>query len=161
MRLESDSADADADADVEKLLINLERCVYNMTLEMLGPRVEVPWAVTRVYTRKLTNVVAALRRTSLRDDLASRRLTFPALQKMDARVLFYEEWKSVIYEIRQSELAKQQSMKEMRETVGMHRCPRCREYFTSYFQMQTRSADEPMTTFVQCNNDGCGHRWRF
>lgn len=30
---------------------------------------------------------------------------------------------------------------------------------TTYYQMQTRSADEPMTTFVTCVN--CGNRWKF
>ena len=28
----------------------------------------------------------------------------------------------------------------------------------SYYQLQTRSADEPMTTFVTCIN--CGARWK-
>ena len=29
----------------------------------------------------------------------------------------------------------------------------------SHYQLQTRSADEPMTTFVSCQE--CGHRWKF
>lgn len=33
-----------------------------------------------------------------------------------------------------------------------------RERKCSYYQMQTRSADEPMTTFVRCV--ACGNRWR-
>lgn len=30
---------------------------------------------------------------------------------------------------------------------------------TQFFQVQTRSADEPMTTFCYCNE--CGKRWKF
>ena len=32
---------------------------------------------------------------------------------------------------------------------------------TTYYQKQTRSADEPMTTFASCLTDTCLHRWRF
>eukprot|EP01064_Diplonema_japonicum_P006924 TRINITY_DN1472_c1_g2_i1.p1 TRINITY_DN1472_c1_g2~~TRINITY_DN1472_c1_g2_i1.p1 ORF type:complete len:444 (+),score=123.65 TRINITY_DN1472_c1_g2_i1:459-1790(+) len=39
------------------------------------------------------------------------------------------------------------------------RCGRCNQNKTTYFQMQTRSADEPMTTFVTCVN--CGNAWKF
>eukprot|EP01128_Nolandella_sp_AFSM9_P009320 TRINITY_DN5924_c0_g1_i1.p1 TRINITY_DN5924_c0_g1~~TRINITY_DN5924_c0_g1_i1.p1 ORF type:complete len:317 (+),score=67.42 TRINITY_DN5924_c0_g1_i1:42-953(+) len=38
-------------------------------------------------------------------------------------------------------------------------CNKCGKNKTSYFQMQTRSADEPITTFVTCLN--CGKSWRF
>tara|TARA_B110000908_G_scaffold86963_1_gene103880 strand:+ start:487 stop:1053 length:567 start_codon:yes stop_codon:yes gene_type:complete len=37
-------------------------------------------------------------------------------------------------------------------------CGRCKKKECTYYQMQTRSADEPMTTFVTCLN--CGKRWR-
>ncbi|KAK4475748.1 hypothetical protein MN116_001009 [Schistosoma mekongi] len=39
------------------------------------------------------------------------------------------------------------------------RCGKCKQTKCTYNQVQTRSADEPMTTFVYCNN--CGHRWKF
>lgn len=39
------------------------------------------------------------------------------------------------------------------------KCGRCRKNNCTYNQLQTRSADEPMTTFVMCNE--CGHRWKF
>jgi len=39
------------------------------------------------------------------------------------------------------------------------KCGKCKGKNCAYHQVQTRSADEPMTTFVLCN--GCGHRWKF
>ncbi|KAF6771773.1 hypothetical protein AHF37_08903 [Paragonimus kellicotti] len=43
---------------------------------------------------------------------------------------------------------------------------RCLSFFYTVFFLppllsgsKTRSADEPMTTFVYCNH--CGHRWKF
>jgi len=44
-------------------------------------------------------------------------------------------------------------------TCSMFTCNKCQQNKTTYFQMQTRSADEPMTTFVTCCN--CGHHWKF
>lgn len=38
-------------------------------------------------------------------------------------------------------------------------CGKCKQNRTTYYQQQTRSADEPMTTFVMCVE--CGHRWKF
>ena len=39
------------------------------------------------------------------------------------------------------------------------RCAKCRQNNCIYYQYQTRSADEPMTTFVTCLN--CDNRWKF
>lgn len=38
------------------------------------------------------------------------------------------------------------------------RC-RCKERNCTYYQLQVRCSDEPMTTFVNCLN--CGNRWSF
>lgn len=37
-------------------------------------------------------------------------------------------------------------------------CRKCKSRKCSYYQLQTRSADEPMTTFVTCID--CGNRWK-
>jgi len=42
--------------------------------------------------------------------------------------------------------------------VGLFKCGKCRSHKTTYYQMQTRSADEPMTTFITCMN--CENRWK-
>ena len=38
-------------------------------------------------------------------------------------------------------------------------CPKCGKTPVYSWQMQTRSADEPPTTFFRC--PACGHSWRF
>lgn len=42
---------------------------------------------------------------------------------------------------------------------GRFCCGKCGSWRTDYYQLQTRSADEPMTTFVTCYH--CMHKWRF
>lgn len=43
--------------------------------------------------------------------------------------------------------------------TGLLKCGKCKKRNCTYNQVQTRSADEPMTTFVLCNE--CGNRWKF
>jgi len=41
---------------------------------------------------------------------------------------------------------------------GMFKCGKCKQSKTRHYQMQTRSADEPMTVFITCLV--CGNKWR-
>jgi DNA-directed RNA polymerase subunit M/transcription elongation factor TFIIS len=38
------------------------------------------------------------------------------------------------------------------------KCGKCKSRETSYYEMQTRSADEPMSIFITCLN--CNNRWK-
>ena len=49
-------------------------------------------------------------------------------------------------------------MSTKEEFTGLFTCGKCKSKKTTYYQMQTRSADEPMTTFVTCLN--CEKRWK-
>jgi len=42
---------------------------------------------------------------------------------------------------------------------GLNKCGKCKSMRTTYYQLQTRSADEPMTTFCRCHN--CDNTWKF
>ena len=63
-------------------------------------------------------------------------------------------WKTV----EMDNLNKQFPQKQEELDDGMFKCNKCKSMKTTYYQMQTRSADEPMTTFVTCNN--CGAKWK-
>lgn len=39
-------------------------------------------------------------------------------------------------------------------------CGKCGEKRAYFMQIQTRSADEPMTTFYKCANHSCGYQWK-
>ncbi|KAK1364169.1 Transcription elongation factor [Heracleum sosnowskyi] len=49
--------------------------------------------------------------------------------------------------------------KQAEATTTSFKCGRCGKRKCTYYQLQTRSADEPMTTFVTCVN--CNKRWKF
>nr|GLL40385.1 transcription elongation factor TFIIS [Ipomoea trifida]GMD53020.1 transcription elongation factor TFIIS-like [Ipomoea batatas] len=44
-------------------------------------------------------------------------------------------------------------------STNAFKCKKCGKKECTYYQLQTRSADEPMTTFVTCVN--CDNRWKF
>lgn len=56
------------------------------------------------------------------------------------------------------ELRKQALQDESKCIEGFFTCRRCKSKRTSYYELQTRSADEPMTVFVSCLN--CGAHWK-
>jgi DNA-directed RNA polymerase subunit M/transcription elongation factor TFIIS len=79
------------------------------------------------------------------------------LATMEDQYMFPEHWKPYVDE-------KAKRDKYLYEVTGestteMYQCSRCKQKKCTYYQLQTRSADEPMTTFVTCLN--CGKRWKF
>ena len=42
--------------------------------------------------------------------------------------------------------------------VRIYKCGKCKKNECTFYQLQTRGADEATTTFVQCVN--CGHKWK-
>lgn len=42
--------------------------------------------------------------------------------------------------------------------TDMFKCGKCKKRECTFFEIQTRSADEPMTVFIRCIN--CGNSWR-
>lgn len=41
---------------------------------------------------------------------------------------------------------------------GLFQCYKCKSRKTTYYSLQIRSSDEPMTNFITCTN--CGNRWK-
>ena len=75
---------------------------------------------------------------------------------MTPQDLFPEHWKLLIDERERRDKILYMTKSEAR--TNKFKCPRCRKKETTYYELQTRSADEPMTVFITCLN--CGKRWR-
>ena len=75
---------------------------------------------------------------------------------MTPQELFPEYWKELIDE----KYRKEKLLYMIREVpkTTKFKCRRCKSRKTTYYELQTRSADEPMTTFITCLN--CGKRWK-
>jgi DNA-directed RNA polymerase subunit M/transcription elongation factor TFIIS len=67
-------------------------------------------------------------------------------------------WATLQEEIIYKEIRKEVLSRESKNQDGFFRCGRCKSTKTAYYQLQTRSADEPMTTFVSCLT--CDAHWK-
>jgi DNA-directed RNA polymerase subunit M/transcription elongation factor TFIIS len=67
--------------------------------------------------------------------------------------VYPENWSKLINKI---ENYKKEINKK--NTSDLFKCGKCKKRETTYFQAQTRSADEPMTIFITCVH--CGNKWK-
>lgn len=67
---------------------------------------------------------------------------------------FYEN----IKRLKQDKYEKELNGNSLRATTDLFQCKKCKERKCSYYELQTRSADEPMTKFIKCCN--CGFEWK-
>jgi transcription elongation factor S-II len=69
-----------------------------------------------------------------------------------------EEQKEEERRIKDENIFKARGAGQPEAATDAFKCPRCKQRQCTYFQLQTRSADEPMTTFVTCVV--CNNRWK-
>lgn len=69
------------------------------------------------------------------------------------------ERKEVEERLMKENMDKAMVAQEVKSVSNALRCGKCGQKKVSYTQAQTRSADEPMTTFCECTH--CGNRWKF
>lgn len=95
-----------------------------------------------------------LRRNVLCGNISAQRIA-----SMTAEEMASAELKLMREALTKESIREHQLSKVGGTETDMFICGKCRGKRCSYTQVQIRSADEPMTTFVLCNS--CGNRWKF
>ncbi|KAM8864209.1 transcription elongation factor A protein 2 isoform 3-T5 [Spinachia spinachia] len=95
-----------------------------------------------------------LRRNVLCGNISAQRIASMTAEEMASAELKQKRQDLTKESIREHQLSKVGGTE-----TDMFICSKCHGKNCSYTQVQIRSADEPMTTFVLCNN--CGNRWKF
>jgi transcription elongation factor S-II len=82
--------------------------------------------------------------------------TLTSIPFMTAYDLFPEKW----FLLKDKLLQREQKILEGNKSraTDQFKCRRCQKKECTYYELQTRSADEPMTIFITCLN--CGKEWR-
>nr|XP_029536136.1 transcription elongation factor A protein 3-like isoform X7 [Oncorhynchus nerka] len=95
-----------------------------------------------------------LRRNVLAGGIELRRFAIMSAEEMAS-----DELKQLRNNLTKEAIREHQLSKTSGTISDLFQCSKCGKKNCTYNQMQTRSADEPMTTFVLCNE--CGNRWKF
>ena len=84
-------------------------------------------------------------------EIKAHRLSYMTHQEMNP-----ESWRQLIEEKEIRDKHKYDPV--LQASTDEFTCRRCKSSQCTFYQLQTRSADEPMTTFVSCIN--CGNKWK-
>jgi DNA-directed RNA polymerase subunit M/transcription elongation factor TFIIS len=142
--------------------LNLERGIYNYTLhESDNKNIVKKWDngyFVQIYADRLRTVCINMGNQHVMQLLTAKQIKAHELAFMTHQDMHPDKWSELIK-------AKQLRDKNKYETkveasTDNFTCPnsKCRSTKCTYYQLQTRSADEPMTTFVTCID--CGKRWK-
>ena len=145
----------------DKLSVNLEKGIYNYALKEASNNKELkkwnnPYFV-QIYTNRFKTIHHNLKlNAKLCADINSGKLKPEVLVFMTHQEIEPEKWDELI----QQKIKRDKSKYETKlvAATDSFTCRKCKSKECNYYQMQTRSADEPMTTFVSCIN--CGSRWK-
>ncbi|XP_013390453.1 transcription elongation factor S-II [Lingula anatina] len=95
----------------------------------------------------------------LRENVLCGYILPEKMAKMTAEEMASEDMKKLRAKLTKEAINDHQMATTSGTKTDLLKCGRCLKRNCTYNQVQTRSADEPMTTFVFCNE--CGHRWKF
>ena len=145
---------------------NLEKAIYNWAIEQATTKnVVKKWdnpQFIQLYQDKLRSIYMNLspdgyvQNTSLLERLKNKEISAKDIPFMSHQEIHPELWNPVV----DAKIKRDKSKCEvnLEAATDEFKCFKCKKSKCTYYQLQTRSADEPMTTFVTCIN--CGNRWK-
>lgn len=149
----------------EKISKNLEIAIYNWTVRSaVNNKVEEKNEkkyFTNMYKHRFFAIRNAVTKGNLVERIKSKWVKFKDVVKMTPDQLVPTGlYATEVLKLTQKEIEiENNKVKYDEEYEGVFMCKKCKSKKTEYFQLQTRSADEPMTTYVHCKN--CDNSWKF
>tara|TARA_B100000424_G_C22910988_1_gene484637 strand:+ start:206 stop:727 length:522 start_codon:yes stop_codon:yes gene_type:complete len=144
----------------ENISINLEKGIFNYTILTANNRNLIKkWSnqlFVTIYIEKLKMILFNIKNKNLYNKLINKEIKAHELAFMSHEQMRPDIWDELI-ELKKIKDENKFSPK-LEASTGDFTCSKCKSKQCTHYQLQTRSADEPMTTFVTCIN--CGNRWR-
>jgi DNA-directed RNA polymerase subunit M/transcription elongation factor TFIIS len=143
----------------------LEMLLYRRALAVANKQeIRASWQQTTfrdVYYAEARRIIGNLNpksyvgNTSLMTHFLNGELTLEQIVNQNYYELFPEHWKTLVDH--QAKKEKIQLEGDFSRATDRWQCNNCKQRKCTYYELQTRSADEPMTIFIHCLN--CGKRW--
>ena len=112
--------------------------------------------IESIYKTKCNEILKCLNPANLYliDALQNNIITIDDLPCIRPQILNKKQWDSIVNRQEYIEFKKNNMA-----TSDNYECRKCKQRKCYVYQQQTRSADEPMTTFITCQV--CGNKWQF
>lgn len=152
--------------DDPKMIRNLEKGIYNETIQYAKThKFSCKWserAFLQHYAAKARTVWINLNsetyvgNTLLIERVKAGEILPQNLAFMRPDELMPENWRDLI----EKRYKKDKMLQDLEKSgaTDQFKCRKCGKRQCKFYEMQTRSADEPMTVFITCIN--CGNRWK-
>lgn len=144
----------------------LEQSIYNYTKYSSKMRNILPlWTnpvFKKIYLNKSISIYSNIdtqsyiSNNSLIEKIKKNKINISNIAFMSYQELFPEHWKQILDE--KNKRYKLMWEDEQEAMTDQFKCGRCKQRKCTYYELQTRSADEGMTTFITCLT--CGNFWK-
>ena len=154
--------DLDTNEHLVTVVQNLEKGIFNTTVQYCKSiNTELKWTnpiFVKKYSKLARKIIANITYTpnasKVRYNIINNIWSPETIATMTHEELYPEYYAELKLKI----MAKYVRTKPENISDGLFKCGKCKSMKTTYTQAQTRSADEPMTTFVTCLN--CENHWK-
>jgi DNA-directed RNA polymerase subunit M/transcription elongation factor TFIIS len=148
-----------------KIYTNIEIALFNYSIQKAKQQkgVVVKWeipAFVQIYTDHLRTILYNLDNNNEEINI-KQQLINGNISSKDFVFMSHQEWAPSIWKTYIEEKIKKDNMKynkKVQSSTDMFICKKCHNNKCTYYEMQTRSADESATIFVNCLT--CGKNWR-
>ena len=150
----------------KKLSKSVEKSIYNYVIDTAKERnIMRKWnnnIFFNLYINKNISIYSNLNnKTYIKNDyllnqIINKNINPQDIAKLSVYNIFPENWKALL-----NEKSKRDELKYKLKPEAMtdqFKCRKCYSRSCSYYEVQTRSADEPMTQFITCLD--CKNRWK-
>ena len=150
----------------EKKSKNVEKGIYNYTIKESKTRKIVrKWDnkyFVQIYTDKFRSIYNNINPINDKNKEILKNIKDKKISTKNIAFMSHQELKPYLWkELIDAKINRDKSIGKDEDMLATDEftCFKCKKNKCTYYQLQTRSADEPMTTFVSCLI--CGNKWAF